>query len=60
MNTKQIWLCRLNTDGRKETEQDRIEHVDTVTQNDKLKTKQKKSEKILRYRSEKANEELKP
>lgn len=35
------------------------ENTDTVAWNDKLKMKQKKSEKILRCSSEKANEELK-
>lgn len=41
-------------------EEDRTENVDTVAQNDRLKMKQKKSEKILRCSSEKTNEELKP
>lgn len=41
-------------------EQGRTENIDTVAQNDKLKMKQKKSEKILRCSSEKANEDLKP
>lgn len=50
MQAKHRWLM----------EEDRTENADTVAQIDKLKKiKQKKSEKILRCSSEKANE-LKP